>query len=154
MEPTGKGFGYRGSSSSSASTSGRAKKSEKNPSPSLKVSDDAVSNQIGATIAVGEGASIAESLGLLREAELEISESSNVLDMLAVEDSQEEKEKSLESKESADALVQKKEDAPLSPPLAGDNVMNIILVAAECAPWSKTGSGIFCAFFSHGISSS
>ena len=25
-------------------------------------------------------------------------------------------------------------------PLAGANVMNIILVAAECAPWSKTGS--------------
>lgn len=25
------------------------------------------------------------------------------------------------------------------PPLAGINVMNIILVAAECAPWSKTG---------------
>lgn len=25
------------------------------------------------------------------------------------------------------------------PPLAGPNVMNIILVAAECAPWSKTG---------------
>ncbi|CAI9272686.1 unnamed protein product [Lactuca saligna] len=35
-------------------------------------------------------------------------------------------------------------DAPMgdnskSPPLAGPNVMNIILVAAECAPWSKTG---------------
>ncbi|KAK8717116.1 hypothetical protein V6N13_044397 [Hibiscus sabdariffa] len=26
-----------------------------------------------------------------------------------------------------------------TPPLAGANVMNIILVAAECAPWSKTG---------------
>lgn len=26
------------------------------------------------------------------------------------------------------------------PPLAGINVMNIILVAAECAPWSKTGT--------------
>nr|DAD38980.1 TPA_asm: hypothetical protein HUJ06_013303 [Nelumbo nucifera] len=26
-----------------------------------------------------------------------------------------------------------------SPPLAGDNVTNIILVPAECAPWSKTG---------------
>jgi len=25
------------------------------------------------------------------------------------------------------------------PPLAGTNVMNIIVVAAECAPWSKTG---------------
>lgn len=26
-----------------------------------------------------------------------------------------------------------------SPPLAGPNVMNVIFVAAECAPWSKTG---------------
>lgn len=26
------------------------------------------------------------------------------------------------------------------PPLAGVNVMNVILVAAECAPWSKTGN--------------
>ncbi|KAK9061747.1 hypothetical protein SSX86_018930 [Deinandra increscens subsp. villosa] len=26
-----------------------------------------------------------------------------------------------------------------SPPLAGPNAMNVILVAAECAPWSKTG---------------
>ncbi|MED6144955.1 hypothetical protein PIB30_020427 [Stylosanthes scabra] len=26
-----------------------------------------------------------------------------------------------------------------SPPLAGTNVMNVIIVAAECAPWSKTG---------------
>lgn len=25
------------------------------------------------------------------------------------------------------------------PPLAGPNVMNIVVVAAECAPWSKTG---------------
>lgn len=28
-------------------------------------------------------------------------------------------------------------------PLAGVNVMNVILVAAECAPWSKTGFSIF-----------
>lgn len=26
-----------------------------------------------------------------------------------------------------------------APPLAGVNVMNVIVVAAECAPWSKTG---------------
>ncbi|KAK4799441.1 hypothetical protein SAY86_024806 [Trapa natans] len=31
------------------------------------------------------------------------------------------------------------ENAGPSPPLAGANVMNIILVAAECAPWIKTG---------------
>lgn len=35
-------------------------------------------------------------------------------------------------------------DEEKPPPLAGANVMNIILVAAECAPWSKTGT-IFCA---------
>lgn len=27
----------------------------------------------------------------------------------------------------------------IPPPLAGANVMNVVLVAAECAPWSKTG---------------
>ena len=27
-----------------------------------------------------------------------------------------------------------------SGPLAGPNVMNVVLVGAECAPWSKTGS--------------
>lgn len=27
----------------------------------------------------------------------------------------------------------------VNPPLAGPNVMNVIIVAAECAPWSKTG---------------
>jgi len=26
------------------------------------------------------------------------------------------------------------------PPLAGDNAMNVILAAVECAPWSKTGN--------------
>jgi len=29
-------------------------------------------------------------------------------------------------------------------PLAGTNVMNVILVAAECAPWSKTGNNLIC----------
>ncbi|XP_076946634.1 granule-bound starch synthase 2, chloroplastic/amyloplastic-like [Bidens hawaiensis] len=37
-----------------------------------------------------------------------------------------------------DADVKIDEDVN-SPPLAGPNVMNVILVAAECAPWSKTG---------------
>lgn len=31
------------------------------------------------------------------------------------------------------------EETEKPPPLAGPNVMNIILVSAECAPWSKTG---------------
>jgi len=34
--------------------------------------------------------------------------------------------------------------AVASPPLAGPNVMNVIVVAAECAPWSKTGTWITC----------
>jgi len=28
---------------------------------------------------------------------------------------------------------------PEAPPLAGENVMNLVMVSAECAPWSKTG---------------
>lgn len=32
------------------------------------------------------------------------------------------------------------------PPLAGPNVMNVILVAAECAPWCKTGMSITMEF--------
>ncbi|KAM0022605.1 putative starch synthase [Helianthus debilis subsp. tardiflorus] len=39
---------------------------------------------------------------------------------------------------SDDADVKIGEDVK-SPPLAGSNAMNVILVAAECAPWSKTG---------------
>ena len=31
------------------------------------------------------------------------------------------------------------QDPGPSGPLAGENVMNVILVGAECAPWSKTG---------------
>lgn len=42
---------------------------------------------------------------------------------------------STQASEATDSAI---EDAK-PPPLAGANVMNIILVAAECAPWSKTG---------------
>ncbi|XP_044467629.1 granule-bound starch synthase 2, chloroplastic/amyloplastic-like isoform X2 [Mangifera indica] len=42
---------------------------------------------------------------------------------------------SSQASEATDSAI---EDAK-PPPLAGANVMNIILVAAECAPWSKTG---------------
>ena len=31
------------------------------------------------------------------------------------------------------------QDPGPSGPLAGENVMNVVLVGAECAPWSKTG---------------
>jgi hypothetical protein len=37
---------------------------------------------------------------------------------------------------------QQQQQAAQSPPLAGDNVMNVVLVGAECAPWSKTGDDI------------
>lgn len=35
--------------------------------------------------------------------------------------------------------IEPKTEEAKPPPLAGANVMNVILVAAECAPWSKTG---------------
>lgn len=47
-------------------------------------------------------------------------------------------EKSSPEKMKIDNVDLKSEDVK-PPPLAGVNVMNIILVAAECAPWSKTG---------------
>lgn len=33
-----------------------------------------------------------------------------------------------------------------APPLAGANVMNVVFVAAECAPWSKTGNNILLVY--------
>ncbi|MCI19897.1 granule-bound starch synthase 2 chloroplastic amyloplastic-like, partial [Trifolium medium] len=44
------------------------------------------------------------------------------------------------SKEVANEPDNVESDGENPPPLAGTNVMNIILVAAECAPWSKTGN--------------
>ncbi|KAD4887950.1 hypothetical protein R6Q59_034942 [Mikania micrantha] len=46
--------------------------------------------------------------------------------------------------EDTNELILDEADVPASddiesPPLAGQNVMNVVLVAAECAPWSKTG---------------
>lgn len=35
-------------------------------------------------------------------------------------------------------------DEEKPPPLAGPNVMNVILVAAECAPFSKTSHDSTC----------
>ncbi|KAG9451318.1 hypothetical protein H6P81_011283 [Aristolochia fimbriata] len=52
-----------------------------------------------------------------------------------------EKKKSLELEEATESkreIGPEKEEAK-PPPLAGANVMNVILVAFECAPWSKTG---------------
>lgn len=49
-----------------------------------------------------------------------------------------------ENLEGSSAEANKETEDPVNideklPPLAGTNVMNIILVASECAPWSKTG---------------
>ncbi|GAB4827319.1 Sucrose synthase [Ancistrocladus abbreviatus] len=43
------------------------------------------------------------------------------------------------SKEASDSTDDLVHDDVKPPPLAGANVMNVILVAAECTPWSKTG---------------
>ncbi|TKY65174.1 Granule-bound starch synthase 2 [Spatholobus suberectus] len=40
---------------------------------------------------------------------------------------------------SESTTIESEGEAEITPPLAGTNVMNVILVAAECAPWSKTG---------------
>ncbi|KAF4376701.1 hypothetical protein F8388_025572 [Cannabis sativa] len=53
-------------------------------------------------------------------------------------------EKQVSSEESIPQPVHDKKDDSSDedakpPPLAGTNVMNIIMVSAECAPWSKTG---------------
>ncbi|XP_020104470.1 starch synthase 2, chloroplastic/amyloplastic isoform X1 [Ananas comosus] len=42
-----------------------------------------------------------------------------------------------EASKKQEAAIEEKHH--ISPPLAWENVMNVILVAAECAPWSKTG---------------
>ena len=39
------------------------------------------------------------------------------------------------------------------PPLAGPNVMNIVVVAAECAPWSKTGGALLFKLSSWSLAS-
>lgn len=49
-----------------------------------------------------------------------------------------------EQQAQTDAAAPSSEDKP--PPLAGPNVMNIVVVAAECAPWSKTGEDLFGRF--------
>ena len=54
------------------------------------------------------------------------------------EEKQEEVEKMSSEAVNNEATVSMDEDVK-PPPLAGTNVMNVILVAAECAPWSKTG---------------
>eukprot|EP00249_Psilotum_nudum_P024018 c29061_g1_i2 orf=359-2782(-) len=56
---------------------------------------------------------------------------------LVVEETGEEPEKIESLKLEEDAAAEEIKEKPA--PLAGVNVMNVIVVAAECAPWSKTG---------------
>ncbi|CAA7401932.1 unnamed protein product [Spirodela intermedia] len=122
----------------SSSTSGRPNKSDINLS---------YSNQNGQVeISVGEETSIAESLGLIREASLEVSKSeatpssnTTVLNSSTIDDQLEESQEKNKASEDDEVDVAPEEENLKPPPLAGENVMNIILVAAECAPWSKTG---------------
>ena len=44
------------------------------------------------------------------------------------------------SKEVTNEVDNAESEGEKLPPLAGANAMNVILVAAECAPWSKTGN--------------
>ncbi|KAF8010158.1 hypothetical protein BT93_J0954 [Corymbia citriodora subsp. variegata] len=59
------------------------------------------------------------------------------VESLEVEQDESLKESSLQNVDNETADPVSEDTEP--PPLAGPNVMNIILVAAECAPWSKTG---------------
>ncbi|KAK6913273.1 Starch synthase, catalytic domain [Dillenia turbinata] len=65
-----------------------------------------------------------------------LSETSGSLD-LQYETQEELKEPDL--KEVNDGATEPQTEDVKPPPLAGANVMNVIIVAAECAPWSKTG---------------
>ncbi|KAJ7516867.1 hypothetical protein O6H91_21G002300 [Diphasiastrum complanatum] len=56
----------------------------------------------------------------------------------AIEQNSKEPQKQVEQQDTRPKEVDS-EHSNKAPPLAGPNVMNIIVVAAECAPWSKTG---------------
>ncbi|KAK8941681.1 hypothetical protein KSP40_PGU008420 [Platanthera guangdongensis] len=92
-------------------------------------------------------ASLAVVLGLSREVSLEPTETVTVSPSPSkrpgsytseVKDFEEFKGKNIQG-ENPDHMVASKEEDKSFCALAGENVMNIILVAAECAPWSKTG---------------
>lgn len=90
--------------------------------------------------------SMANALGLSREASSEVTRSeimspslSKTSELYVIkEDLEDVKEANIEGA-SAEQDAARDEGIQDSPPLAGANVMNVILVAAECAPWSKTG---------------
>lgn len=64
---------------------------------------------------------------------------SSVTDSLDKQDKRTEASKVTTPREVIDEADNPNTEGENLPPLAGANVMNIILIAAECAPWSKTG---------------
>lgn len=56
--------------------------------------------------------------------------------------------------EITDEQIVDSEETNADRPLAGSNVMNVVLVAAECAPWSKTGNYFSVSIFTVAINPS
>ncbi|CAL9121616.1 unnamed protein product [Musa textilis] len=91
--------------------------------------------------------SVAETLGLLREADLEQSQPQDMLPVIFEESdcyTMDDEIIEVSAEEGMQGSIKQQEVPPEegildSAPLAGPNVMNVIMVAAECAPWSKTG---------------
>lgn len=94
-------------------------------------------------------ASVADAFGLSREASLEPTDTLTVSPSLLkrsgsytskVKDFEEFNGKNVQGEtEKSDHKVASKEEGKSFCAIASENVMNIIFVAAECAPWSKTG---------------
>ncbi|CAL9095999.1 unnamed protein product [Musa acuminata var. zebrina] len=91
--------------------------------------------------------SVAETLGLLREADLEPSQPQDMPPVIFEESeyyTMNDEILEVSAEEGMQGSNEQQEVPPEegimdSAPLAGPNVMNVIVVAAECAPWSKTG---------------
>ncbi|KAL0909135.1 hypothetical protein M5K25_023667 [Dendrobium thyrsiflorum] len=90
---------------------------------------------------------IADIIGFSRTASLESAETVTVSPrpskasepyILKVEDFEELKEEGIQGENSEQKVASNEENKSFHP-LARENVMNVILAAAECAPWSKTG---------------
>lgn len=92
--------------------------------------------------------SVAETLGLLREADLEPSQPQDMPPVIFEESeyyTMNDEILEVSAEEGMQGSNEQQEVPPEegimdSAPLAGPNVMNVIVVAAECAPWSKTGT--------------
>lgn len=92
--------------------------------------------------------SVAETLGLLREADLEPSQPQDMPPVIFEESeyyTMNDEILEVSAEEGMQGSSEQQEVPPEegildSAPLAGPNVMNVIVVAAECAPWSKTGT--------------